>query len=180
MKCLTLILSLLGILCSCAAQAAEEQSMSPYVVLSGSESGVTKNEFLRVTSSEQWEAVWKRHRTGISDPLDQLGADQIPAVDFQRCMVTVIFVGSTVNMEGIEAVLAIEQEKQIVLGLDFLDYQTAGDYDKVTPFAFLIMPRSSKPIQIQLDVRGLRERAEKQPPKWEDIARIAAEKPQQK
>jgi len=149
------------------------EPLRPYVVLTGSDSAVQKAECLRITSDADWQALWVRHVAQLGRiKAGRPGAPR-PQVDFQRCMVVAVFGGATWNTEGLRVVSTAETGGEIVIGSDWLSYQTMETADKVTPYAFIVMPASPKPILVQVDTRDLRERADNAPPKWQDLCRLS-------
>ena len=153
--------------------AQGEESLRPYVVLSGNDSGVQEPECRRIVTDLEWQALWDRHVAQEQRIKAGRPPAPKPEVDFQRCMVLAVFGGSTWNTEGLEVVSAADKPDEIVIGVDWLSYQSMGDADKVTPFAFIVMPLSRKPVLLQVDIRDLRERADNTPPKWNDLHRLA-------
>ena len=73
---------------------------------------------------------------------------------------------------SIASVSGEEPDEEITIGADWLAYQSMEEADKVTPFAFLVLPRSAKQLRLQIDARGLRERAEGLPPIWKELHRF--------
>jgi len=162
----------LMVLVGCLSATGAERELRPLVVLSGSNSGVTKPECLRVASQEEWAAAWRRHAATQPKSAHGFGSHQMPAVDFTQCMVIVVFGGSTCNTDGLRVVASSDKGDEVVVGMDWMTYQTRGDGDKVTPFAFIVLPLSRKPILTQLDTRDLRERVDGRPPKWQEHCRF--------
>ncbi len=83
-------------------------------------------------------------------------------------MVIAVLGGSRWNAAGLSFVAGTAGETEIVIGLDWLTYQSMEKADKVVPYAFLVVPRSGKAIRIQFDDRDLGERVKNAPPKWRD------------
>jgi hypothetical protein len=147
----------------------------PLVVLSGSNSAVIQGECLRITSEEAWVNVWNRHAATQPKTASGLPVQPMPTVNFDACMVIAIFGGNTWNTAGLEVITTSQNENdEIVIGIDWCTYQSMGDGNKVTPFAFLVMSCSSKPLLLQYDTRGLGERAADLPPRWKLLQQFPA------
>lgn len=102
----------------------------------------------------------------------------MPIIDFARCTVIAIFGGATWNTAGLEVVSSSIKDDEIVVDLDWCTYQTMDDGDRVTPFALLVIPRSTRPILLRYDTRGLGERVARLPPIWRPMYRFPELKPQ--
>ncbi len=146
--------------------------IAPYVVLTGRDSSVAKPECQRVTSQTEWKALWDRHSAQYPKVGPGLPMRQRPAVDFRQCMVVAVFLGSTWNIEGVKVLQVLDQQDEFVIGYTRLSYQTEGEGDEATPYGFFVLPRSMKPLLLQIDTRNLREKADRQPPKWKEDHRI--------
>ncbi|NUM52659.1 MAG: hypothetical protein HUU46_03345 [Candidatus Hydrogenedentes bacterium] len=166
-------LGLLGlVLLSPAGDHSKE--LHPIVVLTGSASGIEKPENLRLTSQDEWEPVWKRHRANQTKPGTVFDSEQTPVIDFANYMLIAVFLGATWNMEGIKVVDATDSESETTIRLDLLTYQTGPSGDRVSPYVFIVMPLSRKPIVLQRDARTLPQRAVGPPPIWEEFHRFDA------
>jgi hypothetical protein len=157
-----------------AVSVSGQESLRPYAVITGSDSAVQKAECLRVTTDAEWQTLWDRHVAQLERIRAGRPAAPRPQVDLGRCMVIAVFGGSTWNTEGLKVIRTVEKGDEIVIGTDWLSYQTMETGDQVTPYAFIVMPASPKAILLQTDVRNLRERADHAPPKWQDLYRLAA------
>jgi hypothetical protein len=164
-RCMTIIVTLVFL--TVLAQA--EEPLRPSVVLSGSDSAIQKPEMQRITKESAWATLWNRHVAQLERIKSERPVAPEPQVDFEKFMIIAIFDGSTWNTAGLRFVTAKETETEVVLGLDWRTYQTRGDGHEVTPYGFLVLPRTTKALRIQLDVRGLPEYAADAPPKWKDI-----------
>jgi hypothetical protein len=148
--------------------ACAGDAYSPYVVLSGSDSGVSTAACVRIVSEDAWCNLWDQHTRTIGKTPLGFTVQKPPVVDFRTCMVIAVFGGSTWNTEGLRFITSSSGETEVVVGLDWLTYQSMETGDKVTSYGFLIVPRTEKAIRIQFDARGLSERSENAPPKWKD------------
>lgn len=153
--------------------AQAQEPLRPYVVLSGSDSAVQKVECQRITADSEWQALWDRHVAQTQRTKAGRSMAPRPEVDFERCMVIAVFGGPTCNTTGLKVISISDKGSEIVIGVDWLSYQTMEDTDRVTPFGFIVMPRSKKPILLQVDTGDLQERGNNAPPKWDDINRLA-------
>jgi hypothetical protein len=153
-----------------AGEAPTTQGV-PLAVLSGPSSKVSEASYRRVTSSDQWKRVWLDH-LGLSDDTIYRPAFE---VDFQRCMVLAVFRGKMVNVASERVDSVTETERAIVVRIDDTGYQTGGigsdDHaDHVTPYVFVVLPKSGKQIILENNVQPYLG----QPPEWKELARIEA------
>ena len=132
----------------------QPQAALPLVTLTGTDSHVTKPEYLRVQSEEQWVNVWQRHK-GAKESKDYdfyYNPLELPIIDFKQCMVIAVFQGNGWNSAGLAAV-PVEQEKdRVILGFRSKGFQTAGlngGGKKVAVYGFFVIPRSDKPVVVQ-------------------------------
>ena len=151
-------------------------STKPVLVLSGADSRVDKPAYHRVTSQQAWDNLWLSH-------LGKTEADKfrehIPVVtiDFEKNIVIAIFQGTSTNSRGLQITSVDEAKDFITLCFDDISYQTAGGLGvgggsvQVTPYAFVVVPRSSKVIVVKEDIQGLKDK----PPEWKERARLRAE-----
>lgn len=146
----------------------------PYVVVSGSDSGVTTSSCRRIMSNNEWVALWKAHSHRQDKTELGISVQRRLDIDFDNCMVIAIFGGSRWNTKGVRFVSSKDAENEFILRLDWLTYQSPEDGDKVTPYGFFILPRRKSPIKIQFDSRTLQERADKEPPEWKDFQTLPA------
>ena len=148
------------------------ETASRCVVLSGAVSGVVAAQYLRVTNEAEWKTLWDRHADKHPKIETGFPVAEMPAVDFRHLMVIAIFGGATCNTHGLAAVECREERDRLVVGIDWLTYQTQGKVDKASPYGFIILPLSAKAITINHDTRGLPERANGLPPQWQPLATI--------
>lgn len=144
---------------------------TPLALLSGADSKVSEASYRRVTSADQWRRVWLDH-LGLSD--DTIYGPLFE-VDFQRCMVLAVFRGKMVNVASERVDSVTQTERAIVVRIDDIGYQTfgfdnEGGAEHVTPYAFIVLPKSGKQIVFENNVQGQKG----QPPVWKELARIEA------
>jgi hypothetical protein len=126
---------------------------------SGLDSRVDRQESKRVASRHEWARLWAQHAEG-----------RAPEVDFDRCMVVAVFLGRTGTSLGLTAVRAAEDYEEVVLRLDDGSFQQMGEPPPPrTPFAFFVLPASSKPVVLEMPVRESLD----EPALWRERARLA-------
>ena len=151
-------------------------STKPVLVLSGADSRVDKPAYHRVTSQQAWDNLWLSH-------LGKTEADKfrehIPVVtiDFEKNIVIAIFQGTSTNSRGLQITSVDEAKDFITLCFQGMSYQTAGGLGggggsvQVTPYAFVVVPKSSKVIVVKEDIQVPKDK----PPEWKERARLRAE-----
>jgi hypothetical protein len=146
----------------------------PLLVLAGADSKVEKSAYYRVSSEESWQHIWLSH-------LGKTEADRfrehmpIVQIDFKKCMVIAIFKGAASNSRGLNIMSIDEHEDTVSLRFYDMSYQTAGGLAggrvPVTPYAFVVIPKSDKLVLIEENIQSLKEK----PPVWNQRARLKAE-----
>lgn len=152
-----------------AGEDNAQQTIHPYVTLTGTDSHVKERSYFRVTSQDEWIGTWHRHQgaKGSKDYdlfYNPLG---LPYIDFERCMVIAVFQGSGWNSAGLRASQILEENAQIVLRFEDKHYQTGGADGggrKVSVYGFFVLPRSSKTVVLEENVQGYKGR----PPVWKE------------
>jgi hypothetical protein len=141
--------------------------VKPLLALSGPDSRVAAQEYSRVTDADGWKKTWLRHH-GI-DPREEWTA-KMPMldVDFTRCEVIVLFRGSSHNSRGVWVESITETADAVTIRFADASYQTAGGAAPVTPYGFLLIPKSDKLVVIERDARRLI----REPPVWKEEARL--------
>jgi hypothetical protein len=131
-----------------------------------------------VTSLEEWTRVWQEHKGAEAGGKYDAFYDKLtlPLVDFDSYMVIAIFQGECWNTAGLTVVSIFEDDSHIVIRFRNKSYSTAsystegegGDGgEKVTPYGFFIMPRSTKPTILEEGLQGVR-RKKRDPPVWKE------------
>ena len=145
----------------------KEKAVKPLLALDGRESKNTKAGYHRIESSEAWKALWLRHNTGTEKP------DKIPVtmpqaeVDFSRCMVVAVFQGKGELCDGYKVHSVLESDEQITVRIQGRYFATARDeVQKTAAWGIFVLPRSAKPLRIELDTRS----DKIDPPKWTKVA----------
>jgi hypothetical protein len=131
---------------------------------------VGKPAFHRVTSEGAWKKVWLSH---LGKTEADTFRESLPAVtfDFDRCMVIAVFQGEKTNSRGLTVISLDEGKDAITLRFDDMSYQTVGGVARVTPYAFVVVPKSAKVVVVEEDVQALKDK----PPEWKERARLKAE-----
>ena len=144
---------------------------SPLTVLTGNDSHVRKEAFLRITSSADWKKIWLKHLGMNEDTIYRPAME----VDFTRCEVIAVFEGESVNSCGLRVDSVIENGETVVVRYDDISYQTGStgkkDHgDRVTPYAFIVLPALKKEVRLEDNVQQYIG----EPPQWEEVAKLAA------
>jgi hypothetical protein len=152
----------------CLAQnRAGETPLKPLTVISGADSHIKKPLYKRVTTQTECNSIWANH---FGTTADDAYRPQLE-VDFDRCMVIMIFRGDQVNNRGIDVSASSEARDAIVIRLLPLTYQTFGENNKKPPdrpYALIVLPKSNKRIVIAVDVGDDKNKASE----WKEIAKL--------
>ena len=160
-----------------AASPSREQSRPALLALGGADSKITQSEFVRITNSDAWNALWRRHKGISPDLIDHYAA--IPVIDFTRCTVVAFFRSETTNRAGEDLQGVDEVDGTLRLRFDSRTYQTSsplnsddktGGAQKATSFGIWVLPRTDKSIVIEENVQGLKNEG----PKWKEQFRFPA------
>ncbi len=133
---------------------------------SGAHSEVRERGYFRITSPEAWADLWRRHR-GDS-------GQSVPRIDFDERMVVAIFHGESPSTERIELDSVSEDDTRVRVRFAGRYYQLQFDNgnwsnnNRTTAYGIIALPRSSKLLILEEDVRNLKGA----PPKWEERARF--------
>ena len=158
---------LVALLAAAPAPPAGTSVLQPMVTISGANSHVTTKRCLRITTQEEWAALWLEHVGQPPKAKYDLYYNEagLPLVDFERCMVVAVFDGATHNCAGVSAVTGPLEDPEAetktpvasgddVLRLSWHSYQTGGPGPdggavEASPFGFFVLPRSSAPLVVQ-------------------------------
>ncbi len=131
------------------------REIAPYVSWSGAHSRIREPGYFRVTAPQEWTELWQRHA----------GQDAaVPQVRFETCMVVAVFLGQTFDNHGVVAVSIREGTEQLTFRFGDEPYSTglSPGSDKApepaTPYGLFVIPRSSKPLVLEQDVRHRKSR----------------------
>ncbi len=142
----------------------------PIVVWTGPNSAVDKQTYARITDRNEWEKTWKRHIGNRGDKDGDGKEVAVPEVDFDAYMVVALLDGDTFNSRGFDAFSITEDKEQVVFRFQARHFSTAGPDGgaiAVRPYGFFLLPRSTKRLVFERDVRALNNEA----PKWQEVAR---------
>lgn len=153
----------------------------PIVSWSGANSKIKTRQVLRISTDEQWIALWLQHtgKHGDATSYDAWSNKaEIPTIDFSRNMVIAIFDGSGVNCAGLTDASITHTAKELIIRFDFKSYGTDGDAADgsdgsvdVAPFGLYVVSKSDKPITLQFPEPGPKDANPSG--NWETYGRIA-------
>jgi hypothetical protein len=131
-----------------AAEKDEKKSM-PLMSVSGNDSHVRKPVFKRITTQVEWSQIWASHLgTTVDDAYRS-----ISEVDFQRCALIAIFLGDSINVRGVEIHPLRETGDTIFVRFSGTCYQTERKGEHHWPYAFILIPATSKRIVLEEGMR---------------------------
>jgi len=166
------VLFVFGFVVNSVGWAVENSdSFRPFVVMSGADSHVTKPSLTVIQGNEQWQRVWEEHVGTTVDDAYRAAME----VDFDRCMVVVVFRGLTRNVRGIAVDSVSASGESIRIRLNDVGYQTGGkgnDRPLDRPYVFIILPKSTKDIVVEENVQKYKG----EPPEWKDWLRTGGRK----
>jgi hypothetical protein len=157
--------------------AAQEESSSPIstplVAISGTDSHVTKPSYERVTTAKDWRRIWAGHLETTVDSYYRA----IMEVDFDRCLVVVMFRGEQIQIRQITIDSVLETAGSITIRFNELGYGIGLGKDEKPPkperpYAFVILPKTNKEIVWEEKIWSKEDSARGRPPKWEERARL--------
>jgi hypothetical protein len=151
-----------------------KRQAGPLVTFAGDGSKIAARRFVKVTSKDQWAALWLEH-TGQAAAVGEYqwfyNPGKVPEVDFEQCMVLGVFQGGRWNSAGIEVEEILADGKRTVVRFDDRSFQTEGpDGGGVQgrPFGLFVLPRDTKPIVLEENVQSLIGA----PPEWQHRATL--------
>jgi hypothetical protein len=148
----------------------KEKLVKPLISLGGGGSKNTKAGYHRIESPEAWNALWLRHNTGTEKP------DNVPVtrpqaeVDFSKCMVVAVFQGKGENCAGFKVHSVLETDEHITVRVQGFYLGTGPEGLKTQAWGIFVLPRSAKPLLIELDTRS--DKAD--PSRWTKVAELKA------
>ena len=151
-------------------QTNVQKEIKPYVVITGADSHIAERQCFRVSSNDEWTALWLRHKGKESSKKydDYFNPAGVPNVNFENCMVIAIFKGPGSNSAGLRAVSVHEDPEAMLFRFRDMSYQSGNWSDKVTVYGFFVLPRSTMPVVLEEDVQGIINK----PPVWRERARF--------
>lgn len=171
-----LVLAIIAVALACIGGSAIADDVSDrdraLLVMSSNDSHIATQDFRRITSAEMWSKTWLEHLGLDGDTIYRCFME----INYDRCMVVAVFGGNKTNLCGYEVDSVQEQEERILVRFIDIDYQTAGPdggADQVTPYAFIVLPKSDKPIVLEETVRSM---VPGQALLWTEVAQLEAGK----
>jgi hypothetical protein len=155
--------------------------VKPLVVWTGTDGHIKRCEFLRVTTSEQWDKLWLEHIGKTELRASEEGPAR-PEIDFKRCMVIAIFPGDDDWGYGIVVASATDEKdcvrvryRHIIKQIGIVSNPPMNEASLSRPFrgepgsrkgakkpppappdpttyAIMVVPASAKPIVFEVDV----------------------------
>ncbi|VTR93264.1 unnamed protein product [Gemmata massiliana] len=146
----------------------EPAATPPLLSIYGRQSRIERQGFYRIESADAWKRHWAKHQTGEEKPASFPGDKPHLGVDFTRCMVVSLFdgTGTNFNCDGYEVESIDEGADRIRLRVRGLHFQTHDALIPTTAWGAFVLPRSEKPIVLELDTNRDRLRQ----PKWAKVA----------
>jgi hypothetical protein len=162
---LNLVLSVI-VICGPLAVAVGQASQ-PLVVISGTDSHVSKPSYERVTTPESWARIWASHLGTSKDDAYR----PLLEVDFDRCLVVAVFRGDETNIRRLQVDSLSETADSVVIRFTELGYQTAGDSNDKPPdrpYAFIVVFKTSKRIVLERNFPNMLSTV----PEWNEVAQL--------
>jgi len=124
--------------------------------MAGADSLVESPRILIAKSQSGWNEVWQLHRqTAVIGPP---GANRVtdpqsdkPAVDFEKNVVLCVFGGQSRNVCGFAVAAAGEVKGKIIVRIQPVPLPNSGTGILQNPYIMLVLPRTKKKMQVQLD-----------------------------
>ncbi len=141
--------------------------LKPLAEISGADSHIKKPFYKRVLNQKECNSIWANHLGTTAEDAYRAQFE----VDFDRCMVVMVFLGDDVNTRGIELHDSTESKDSIVLRVLEIGYQTAGEDNKKKPdrpYALVVLPRSTKQIVLERGIQPLKNI----PAQYQEFARL--------
>lgn len=149
-------------------EKAEAQGDKPLLTMYGRNSKITKPRFLRITSADDWRALWLEHKTGSAKPDDLPGDLEYAELDFEKVMAIALFQGEGCNCRGFTSHAIKEDEGQVLVRLKTHWYQSGPETPDTQAWGILVLPRSTKEVILEHNVAS----TIGAPPVWEQWKRF--------
>jgi hypothetical protein len=140
----------------------------PLATMWGRNSKIKHRKLVRITTAKDWQSLWFEHKTGSAKPKIVPIDLELLEVDFDKAMVIAVFEGEGVNCRGYSSHSISEVEGKFLIRLRAHTYQSGGDDSGTQAWGILVLPRSSKEVILQHDVKTLIGDR----PKWEEWKRF--------
>ena len=151
-------------------EKAGPPASKPVLTMYGRNSKITKRKLLRITTAEDWRSLWMEHKTGSPKPKDVPGDLEYAELDFKKVMAIAVFEGEGVNCRGYTCHSIREVEGRVRFRLEAHKYQSGFPTPDTQAWGILVIPRSSKEVVLERDVRVLI----RAPPEWKEWTRFPA------
>jgi hypothetical protein len=168
-----------GLCLELSAKAENERlrpKAKPLIVISGANSHVMKPLYKCITTPNELTHAWASH---LGPNGDSTSGIQIE-VDFDRCLVVVIFRGEKVNTRGIQIDSLLVNANSVVIRFDEKRYQSGRDASDKSPlppperpYAFVVLPKTEKTIILEENNQHSKDES----PQWKECARLEAGSP---
>ena len=135
-----------------------ENSAAPAVVLTGQDSHVEEPTYERIASRAEWKKMWRNH-LGMKEDTVVCPAME---VDFSRYEVVAIFGGESSYISGFRVDSVTERDDLVLIRFEGIFFMTHGRLIHGTPYAFIVLPKSEKPITLETG----------KPPQSSEVARL--------
>ena len=147
---------------------AEAAGAKPLIALHGRNSKIKKPKVVRITTAEDWQALWMEHKTGSAKPTDIPGDLEYADLDFKKVMAIGMFQGEGSHFAGFSSHSISEVEGRILVRVTAHTYQSGPETPATQAWGILILPRSDKEVVLEHDVQHLLG----EPPKWKEWTRF--------
>ena len=125
---------------------ADAFSTKPLITLHGRKSKIKKPKLVRITTAEDWRALWLEHQTGSAKPADVPEDLESADLDFEKVMVIAVFEGEGINCRGYSSHSVNVIEGRIRVRVSAHDYQSMLDTPDTHAWGILVFPRSNKEV----------------------------------
>jgi hypothetical protein len=115
---------------------------------------IARGTYYRIESAKAWGRLWRRHTLGAGQAgTKSPAALGVAEVDFDRRMVVAAFEGKSENCASSEVHSVLETGDRITVRLHKLGFATGvgSEPQATTAGGIFLLPRSAKPLHIELD-----------------------------
>jgi RNA polymerase sigma-70 factor (ECF subfamily) len=149
----------------------EKPPVKPIVALHGEHSKIVKEKLLRITTADDWAALWIEHNYGAEflEKADR-SAEQSVELSFDKVMAIAVFEGTGRQNYGFVVDSIIENDEKILVRIKKLSYSVVGDPPPCEAWGVFVVPKSDKEVIVELDARTTRTG----PAKWKEWKKFPA------
>jgi hypothetical protein len=184
----TVVVLLAGDQLGTCADSSTETAVKPLISWHGQFTSFGKRISLRITSDQEWRALWLEHKTGSRKPQPKEDEDlDCPELDFSKVMVIALIGGGPASW-GYTVDSIIEDEERITVRVESGGYQLlSGTFlsveDAFGPkedsthsrqrrdsWGIFVLPHSNKEIKLQSRIMATKD----SPPQWVDWKTLPA------